>query len=75
MLLQKDDIENSTVFLSDTGKNAHIITIEFFTSMQQNIAEFNALREEINFAVIELLNKNGVGLAAASMDVIVKQKE
>ena len=75
MLLQKDDIENSTVFLSDTGKNAHIITIEFFTTMQQNVAEFNALREEINFAVIELLNKNGVDLAAASTDVIVKQKE
>lgn len=75
MLLQKDDIENSTVFLSDTGKNAHIITIEFFTTMQQNVAEFNALREEINFAVIELLNKNGVELAAASTDVVVKQKE
>jgi len=75
MLLQKDDIENSTVFLSDTGKNAHIITIEFFTTMQQNVAEFNALREEINFAVIELLNKNGVDLAAASTDVVVKQKE
>ena len=75
MLLQKDDIENSTVFLCDTGKNAHIITIEFFTTMQQNVAEFNALREEINFAVIELLNKNGVELAAASTDVIVKQKE
>ena len=75
MLLQKDDIENSTVFLSDTGKNAHIITIEFFTTMQQNVAEFNALREEINFAVIELLNKNEVELAAASTDVVVKQKE
>jgi len=75
MLLQKDDIENSTVFLSDTGKNAHIITIEFFTTMQQNVAEFNALREEINFAVIELLNKNGVELAAASTDVVVKQNE
>ena len=73
MLLQKDDIENSTVFLSDTGKNAHIITIEFFTTMQQNVAEFNALREEINFAVIELLNKNGVELAAAKTDIVVKQ--
>ncbi|QEC67682.1 mechanosensitive ion channel [Panacibacter ginsenosidivorans] len=74
-LLQKDTIENSTVFLSDTGKNAHIISIEYFTTMQQNISEFNALREEINFAVIELLNKNGVELAAANTDVVVKQKE
>jgi len=75
MLLQTDVIESSTVFLSDTGKNAHIITVEYFTTIHQNIAEFNALREEINFGVIELLNKNGVELAAENMDVVVKQKE
>jgi MscS family membrane protein len=75
MLLQKDTVENNTVFLSDTGKNAHIITIEYFTSMRQNVNEFNALREEINFAVIDLLNKNGVELAAANTDVVIKQKE
>lgn len=74
LILQKNDIENSTVFLSDTGKNAHVITIEYFTSMQQTIAEFNALREEINFAVIDLLNKSGVELAAASTDIIITQK-
>lgn len=75
MLLQNDAIESSTVFLSDTGKNAHIITIEFFTTIQQNINEFNTLREEINLAVIDLLNKNNVELSAASTDVVVKQKE
>jgi len=75
MILQNDAIENSIVFLSDTGGKAHIITIEYFTGMQQNISEFNALREEMNFAVIELLNKNNIELAAASTDVVVKQKE
>lgn len=74
MILQKDAIESSTVFLSDTGKNAHVITVEYFTTMQQTIVEFNALREEINFAVIELLNKNGVELAAASTEILVMQK-
>jgi len=75
MILQKNEIETSTVFLSDTGKNAHVITIEVFTTMQQTVQEFNALREDINFAVIDLLKKNGVDLAAASTDVVVKQKE
>ncbi|MEP6844904.1 MAG: mechanosensitive ion channel domain-containing protein [Panacibacter sp.] len=75
MQLQKDPIQNSTVFLSDTGKNAHVITIEYFTSMEQNIIEFNALREEINFALIELLKKSNVELAGASTEVVVKQKE
>lgn len=75
LLLQKNAIESSTVFFSDTGKNAHIITVEYFTTMQQNITEFNALREEINFALIDLLNNNNIELAAASTDVVVKQKE
>jgi MscS family membrane protein len=74
-ILQKNYIENNTVFLSDTGKNAHIITIEYFTSMLQTVQEFNAQREEVNFEVMELLNNNNVELAAASTDIIVKQKE
>jgi len=72
-LLQQDDVVSSTVFLSDTGKNAHIITVEYFTGMHQNINEFNSFREEINFKVIELLNENDIELAAATTDVVVKQ--
>ena len=74
MLLQKEEIENSTVFLSDTGKTAHIITIEYYTTMHQAIAEFNALREAVNFEVIELLNKFNIELAAANTEIILQQK-
>lgn len=72
-LLQQGDVESSTVFLSDTGRNAHIITVEYFTGMHQDINEFNSFREEINFKVIELLSENNIELAAASTDVTVKQ--
>ena len=74
-LLQNNSIESSTVFLSDTGKNAHVITIEFFTTMAQTITEFNALREEINFAIIDLLASHNIELAAANTDVVVTQKQ
>ncbi len=74
-ILQKKYIENSTVFFSDTGKNAHIVMIEYFTSIQQTVREFNAQREEVNFEIMELLNNNNIELAAASTDIIVKQKE
>jgi len=43
--------------------------------MIQTANDFNALREEINFAIIELLDKENIELAAASIDVVVKQKE
>ena len=56
----------------DTGKHAHIMAIDYFTSMEQTIDEFNALREEINLAVIELLETMKLELAAASTDIVVK---
>jgi MscS family membrane protein len=71
-VLQKTDIENTIVFLMDTGKNAHIISVEYFTTMQQSLEDFNALREAVNFEVIELMEKTGVELAAANTEVVIK---
>ena len=74
-ILQKPEIENTAVYLADTGKNAHIVAVDYFTTMQQSIEEFNSLREAVNFEVIELLEKRGLELAAANTDVVVTQKE
>lgn len=73
-ILQQEAIETSTVFLSDTGKNAHIISVEYYTGMHQTLSDFIALREAINFSVIDLLNKSNIELAGATTDVVVKQK-
>jgi MscS family membrane protein len=73
-LLQQDMIESCTVFLSDTGKNAHIVTVQYFASMAQTMAEFFTLRENVNLEIIELLAKNNVELAASSTDIVVSQK-
>ncbi len=67
------EVVNSSIFLSDTGKNAHIITVDYFTSMSQTNDQFNAMREQINLAIISYLETAGVSLAAASADVVVHQ--
>jgi len=72
ILQQKPAIESNAVYLMDTGKNAHIFAVDYFTTMPQAIDEFNKLREEVNLAVIALLNKMKIELAAASTDVHVK---
>ncbi|WP_153798167.1 mechanosensitive ion channel family protein [Foetidibacter luteolus] len=74
MILQHDEIESATVFLSDTGKNAHVITIEYYTGIQQPIAEFNALREVVNLEIIALLNKMDIELAAENTEIVLQQK-
>jgi MscS family membrane protein len=73
--LQKNHVESSVVFFSETGKTAHVITIEYYTSMVQTVSDFNTLREEINFEIMALLAGENIELAAASTDIVVKQKE
>lgn len=73
-ILQKTQVENSVVYLMDTGKNAHIVSVDYFTNMEQSIEEFNALRENVNIEIIELLERTGIDLAAANTDIIIKSK-
>jgi MscS family membrane protein len=74
-LLQKNvAIEDSYVYLMDTGKNAHVFAVDFFTVMPQTFQAFNSLREEINISIIQLMENAGIELAAQSTDVVVKNK-
>jgi MscS family membrane protein len=67
-------VENYAVFLSDTGKNAHLVFIEFFAGMQMNIEEFNLLRERINLSVIKKIEDSKIELAASNLDVVITQQ-
>jgi MscS family membrane protein len=60
---RKEQIENSTVFLSDINKNAFLIHIEFFTAPIP-AADFNMVRQEVNLSVIELMEEMNIKLAS-----------
>lgn len=64
---QRKDIENSTIFLSDINKNAFVIHMEFF-SAPIPVAEFNNIRQEVNLAVIELMEDLNIKLASKESD-------
>jgi MscS family membrane protein len=70
-----EEIENSLVYFQETGKNAHIYAIEVYTSMSQSINDFNALREKINIAILEILEANHIELAAKSADITIHKNE
>jgi MscS family membrane protein len=74
-ILQKPEIENMAVYLCDTGKNAHIVAVDYYTTIQQSIEEFNELREAVNLEVIELLENSKIELAAANTDIVIKSKQ
>jgi MscS family membrane protein len=73
ILSEKDGVIDFFVCLTDTGRNAHILAIDYFTVMPQSINDFNRLREELNLVIIELLENSKIELAAQSSDVVVHQ--
>jgi len=75
LLQEQPDIQQYFVFLGDTGRNAHVLTIEYFTRMPQPIEAFNSMRETVNLAIIEEMEKNKMELAARAMDVVVSRKQ
>lgn len=70
-LLKKPEIENSVIGLSDTGKTAHVFSIDYFATMGQTFEEFVKLRETINLELIGLLEQMNITLAANSSTHVV----
>jgi MscS family membrane protein len=69
-LSKESIIQNSVVYLSDTGKNAHIIAIEFYTSLEQSIEAFITLKEKINFLIIDTMSELKISLAENKVEFI-----
>jgi MscS family membrane protein len=59
---KKDKVENYSVFLLNISKNAFVIQVEFFTAPIP-VANFNELRQEVNLALIALMEDLNIKLA------------
>jgi MscS family membrane protein len=71
--LSAQKIDSYQVHLHDTGKQAHIVMVEYFSSAADEHEAYLMLREKINMAFIEILEAHKIELAASSTDVVVKQ--
>ena len=54
--------ENVSVFMGDIRPDAYVITIEYFTEMS-TIAEFNAMKQQINLMILDDMESRGLGMA------------
>jgi len=70
--LSTQKIDSFQVHLHDTGKQAHIVMVEYFSSAADEHEAYLILREKINMALIEILEAHKIELAASSTDVVVK---
>ncbi len=67
--MRNSEVENYTVFLSDITKNAFIVHVEFYTAPIP-IADFNALRQQVNLSMIQLLEDLDIKLATREQELI-----
>jgi MscS family membrane protein len=67
-IVDRKEVGNSTVLLSDITSSAFHITVEYFTG-PVTIEEFNSLKEEINLTVLKLVEQSGIEMAGAKTEV------
>lgn len=72
-LARKDKIENYTVFLSDIVKNSLIVQVEYFTASIP-VEDFNAIRQEVNLTIIELLSEMNIQLASKETEIVLAKE-
>ena len=60
-LCMKNVLE-STVLLSEIRSDAYVLNIEFFTEITQG-GEFNVLKQEVNLAVLQVIETSNISLA------------
>ena len=65
MLQKHQYIIDQNVYFSDTGAAAHFVTVEYFVSIDISVKDFNKVREQVNLSLTQLLQEQGVRLAAA----------
>ena len=66
-ITDRKEIESATVLLNDISSSAFVILIDYFTG-PVTAAEFNIVKEKLNFEILELVEELQVKLSGASAD-------
>lgn len=73
-LLSQKKLEGISVHLVDTGKNAHVVNIEYLQSVEQPMQEFLQDKQENMLQIIAKMETLKIQMAGASTDVVVTNK-
>lgn len=72
--LSEKKLEGISVHLVDTGKNAHVVNIEYLQSVEQPMQEFLQEKQENMMQIIAKMEEMKIQMAGASTDVFVTNK-
>lgn len=69
-ILEKDKLQNSTVFLDNITGSAFLVNVDYFTAPVV-IEEFNAMKQQVNLEVLQLMQEMGLNIAGSSTTIMV----
>ena len=70
----KTEIESSSVLLNDITSSAFVILVDYFTGPVTQ-AEFNKIKEEVNFEILKLMEGMRVEIAGANTDIRIANQQ
>ncbi|BDQ12968.1 mechanosensitive ion channel family protein [Sediminibacterium sp. TEGAF015] len=73
-LLSAKQLEGIAVHLVDTGKNAHVVNIEYLQSVEQPMQSFLQEKQENLLQIIAIMEGMKIQMAGASTDVFVTNR-
>ena len=73
-IVERKEIEDSHVLLSDITAQALIINVDYFTA-PVTVNEFNAIKQEINLSILKLMEELQIEIAGANTDVRIIGQE
>ncbi len=72
-ILNKEVIENPSVFLNDIAPNAFLINIDYFTA-PLSIQEFNEIKQQVSIEILRLMEQMKIEIAGASTEVVLRRE-
>lgn len=70
LLQAKSNIDSFHVHLTETGKQAHIIIIDFYTPVDEPIEVFNDFKETINLEILKIVEQMKIKFAVSAVKQI-----
>jgi MscS family membrane protein len=75
VIIQHPQILRGNVYFTETGKNANIVTLEYFAGIDLSDEQFNELKQEIYFRVMGVVEQTGIEFEPVNIDPVFLTKQ
>lgn len=71
-IITHEEIQNSSAYLTDITSSSYMVAVEYYTG-PMTMTNFNALRQQVNLQVLQLVHNLGLEVSGGSTDISIRQ--